>query len=387
MSDKALRMLVVHSSADLYGSDKSLLDFVRNADPHIHITVALPVQGPLVHELENAGAKVIIGEVCKIQRSMFSPVGFVKMVSAIFRSVQFLGKAHRVASFDLVYSNTVAVLGGALVARLWGVPHVWHVREIMASSRVLTIGFRRMVSWLSTSVVCNSGQTLAWIKPTGEASKYYVIWNGFDVPDGVTDRQAVRHSLGANDGDVLFVLVGRINWWKGQKLLVQAFSQLAVDTRQWARLVIVGSAPDGQAHYEAELAECIASSGCADRITVLARRSDIDPIWDAADVVVVPSTEPEPFGRVAIEAMGFGKPVIAAGHGGLIEIVVDGETGLLFAPRDPAALAMVMMTLAEDIDLRVRMGRAGRARLMEVFSVASYARKLNNIINMASAKR
>jgi glycosyltransferase involved in cell wall biosynthesis len=386
VAERLLRLLVVHSSADLYGSDKSLLDFVKHSADRFQMTVALPTNGPLVAELEQAGATVLVGEVCKIQREMFSPYGILKLLRSAFLALGFLGRVHTANRFDLVYSNTVAVLGGALAALRWGVPHVWHVREIMAKSRTLTWAFRAMVAALSTKVVCNSGETLAWIGPAGHAAKYRVVWNGFDVVDKTFDRQAFRASMGVVDGEVLFVLVGRINWWKGQKLLVQAFSLLDAPTRGKCRVAIVGSAPDGQAHYEAELAQCIAAFGCADRITVYPHRADIDPVWDAADVVVVPSTEPEPFGRVAIEAMGFGKPVIAAAHGGLIEIVVDGNTGLLVKPRDPAALANALQSLTNDASLRHELGQAGRVRQRELFSVNGYASQVSAALSATVAR-
>lgn len=385
MAEEILRLLVVHSSAELYGSDRSLLDFVRHTAPNIRVTVALPERGVLVQALEAVGATVIIGEVCKIQRSMFSPLGFFTMTKTMLRSVRFLGTARDNHGFDLVYSNTIAVLGGALSARLWGVPHVWHVREILSSSSVLTPVFRRLVAWLSSSVVCNSGQTLDWIKLKGKAAKYQVVWNGFDVPNVEADRLADRASLGAGEDDLLFVLVGRINRWKGQKLLVQAFSQLVSNTKLQVKLAIVGSAPAGQEHYETELAAFVAKSGCADRVILVPYRVDIEPIWIAADVVVVPSTEPEPFGRVAIEAMGFGKPVIAAAHGGLVEIVVDGTTGMLVKPSDPLALTNAMLIMLQDAELRKQMGEAGRLRQRDLFSVAGYASQLTQVLRKTVA--
>ncbi len=376
-----MNILIVHSSADLYGSDRSLLDLVRNCGSGVHVTVVLPENGILVKELVSEGVTVEIGEVCKIQRDMFSPFGVVKVLLSALRTVRFLGKIRPQGGFDLVYSNTLAVIGGAICARLWGVPHVWHVREIMSSSRLFTTVFRFLVSRFSIKVVCNSGQTLSWINPVGNSSKYQVIWNGFDAPPVANDRQSVRADLGASDHDVLFVLVGRINRWKGQKLLVQALSLLSTDVRQRMRVAIVGSAPFGQEHYEAELANCISDSNCSDRILVLPFQQDIGPIWDAADVVVVPSTEPEPFGRVAIEAMGFAKPVIAASHGGLTEIVREGETGLLVAPNSAELLAEAMQTLATNETLRLRMGMAGQARHIEFFTVNSYVNRVAAVLS------
>jgi glycosyltransferase involved in cell wall biosynthesis len=193
--------------------------------------------------------------------------------------------------------------------------------------------------------------------------------------------------LGAGDGDVLFVLAGRISAWKGQKLLVEAFAHLINYGHTQARLAIVGSARAGQKHFERELASFVAESSCAERITIIPFREDIASVWNASDVVVVPSTQAEPFGRVAIEAMGFGRPVIAAAHGGLIEIVAHGETGLLFAPRDPQALADAMATMVTNTTLRQLMGAAGKLRQQKLFSVSGYASRLVEIFENAENKR
>ena len=382
-----LRILVVHSSAELYGSDRSLLDIVRHRGEGMRVTVALPEHGALVAALEEAGATVIVGEVCKINRDMGSFRGFLQALMSARRALRFLGAAHRATPFDLVYSNTVAVLGGAVCAKRWSVPHVWHVREIVAGSDVVTAAFRRVVAMLSNLVVCNSGPTLEWIRLADAAAKYRVVWNGFDLPAVVADRQAGRARLGVDEQDLLFVLVGRINGWKGQKLLVDAFARMLQGTDIRARLAIVGSAPAGQERFERELATHVERSGCADRICVMPFVADIESVWMAADVAVVPSTEPEPFGRVAIEAMAFGRPVIAAAHGGLLEIVRDGETGRLVTPRCAEALATAMTELARDGALRARMGVAGQARQRAAFSVDAYARQLSEVLCASAVGR
>jgi glycosyltransferase involved in cell wall biosynthesis len=210
-----------------------------------------------------------------------------------------------------------------------------------------------------------------------------VIWNGVDGVEDGSDRLFERAQLGALENDVLFILVGRINWWKGQSLLVEAFSYVVASTGTRARLAIIGSAPPGQEHYEHELAEVVAKSGCSDRIVIVPYRVDINTVWNAADVVVIPSTEPEPFGRVAIEAMAFAKPVIAAAHGGLLEIIDHGVTGLLVTPRDSLALSLAMKTLLSDEVLRKSMGDAGLLRQRAQFSVAGYALQLRVALESA----
>ena len=385
-----LSVLVVHSSAELYGSDKSLLDFARRRPAHMALTVVLPEDGPLVPALRACGAEVVVGEVCKLQRVMLSPAGLWRLLRAAAASLRFMRGLHRQRQFQLVYSNTVAVFGGALFARRHGLPHVWHVREIVVGSPALSLLFRKLVRWLSQTAICNSNQTLAWIADGGQAraARYLAVWNGVDVATQPVDREAARRSLGAAPGDVVFVLVGRINAWKGQQLLVQAFAAMVrqgVAGQVGLRLAIVGSAFAGQEHWLRQLQAAVAASGCAEQIVVQPFRSDVEAVWAAADVVVVPSTDPEPFGRVAVEAMAFARPVIAAAHGGLVEIVQQGVTGLLVPPRDAPALTNAMAALAVDPSLRAAMGQAGLARQRAVFSAQGYADRVAAVLDEAAS--
>jgi glycosyltransferase involved in cell wall biosynthesis len=366
-------VLVVHSSAELYGSDKSLLDFVQAKQSEFEFTVALPEEGPLITLLRAAGARVAVADVCKVRRDMLKPAGLLAVWRSTRRSIPALQALAGARPFELVYSNTMAVLAGALLARRAGLPHVWHVREIVANSRLMTWGFRGLALALASRLVCNSGQTRAWIEGPGLKHRCEVVWNGVEAPAPVDVRQQERQALAYDNQDLVFCFVGRLNAWKGQLLAVEAFEHLHAQRPGRHRLLIVGSAFAGQEHFEAELEARLAASPCRDAIRRLPFRDDIDSVWQVSDVVLVPSLEPEPFGRVAIEAMAHGRPVVAAAHGGLVEIVDDERTGLLFKPRDAEALAAAMERLAVYPELRAAMGAAGRERQASLFSVAAYA--------------
>jgi glycosyltransferase involved in cell wall biosynthesis len=101
-------------------------------------------------------------------------------------------------------------------------------------------------------------------------------------------------------------------------------------------------------------------------------------LW--ADVVVVPSTKPEPFGLVAIEAMAAGRSVIAANHGGLSEIVIDGVTGTLFSPGSINSLASAIVSYIENPDRAQSEGAAGRERFEAEFEESHYKSKVTSVI-------
>jgi glycosyltransferase involved in cell wall biosynthesis len=179
---------------------------------------------------------------------------------------------------------------------------------------------------------------------------------------------------------VIAVLVGRINRWKGQNVLLDA--ALRIDARQHPllRFVIVGDVADGQHHFREQMLARIRQQGLQERVRWLPFTPDVDRVWAGSDIAVVPSTEPEPFGRVAIEAMAHGLPVVAAAHGGLVEIVADRETGALVPPGDAAALAAALERLAASPALRRRWGEAGLRRQQQHFSQRAHDAALLGIV-------
>jgi glycosyltransferase involved in cell wall biosynthesis len=173
-------------------------------------------------------------------------------------------------------------------------------------------------------------------------------------------------------------LVGRINSWKGQPLLLDAFSMIASEY-PFARLVFIGSAPPNQDFFVEDLQTSIANLNLAHQVRIIPFQQNIWQLWDSVDIAVVPSTEPEPFGMVAIEAMLAKKPVIAANHGGLTEIVLPNETGFLFEPGNAEALAQSLRQMLDNPQLRTRFGEAGYDRAAVHFSLDSHVRKFEQI--------
>ena len=173
-------------------------------------------------------------------------------------------------------------------------------------------------------------------------------------------------------------MAGRIHTWKGQEVLVEAARLLRTRCPQ-ARFIIAGDIVPGQPAPKQAIEAAIARHGLGDRVQLIGFWRDVRQVMAAVDIFVLPSTAPEPFGLVLLQAMATGKPVIAAAHGGPLEIVVDGETGLLVPPRDPAALADAIERLANDRDLRGRLAAAGRRRAEERFGFAAHVAAFEEI--------
>ena len=373
--------LVLHGSAEWYGSDKVLLATMAalRDDPAFRPVIVLHEDGPLRAALVAAGLEVHVAGVTKIRRALFTPVGVLQLpgqLAATCRALDAVAAGRRVG---LVYSNTLAVLGGAVWAWRRRGPHLWHVHEILLHPALVRRGLPRLAAWASGHVLANSRQTQAWLEREAPslAGRVSTVFNGLGpvpAPDAASAAAAaaVRARLGLRDGDVLATLAGRINAWKGQDLLIEALARLAAAPGgPPLHVAIVGDVFAGQEALRERLHAQVAAAGLGTHVHFLPFVADIWPVWRASDIAVVPSTEPEPFGMVAIEAMACGLPVVAAAHGGLLDIVEPEATGLLFTPRSAVALADALARLAADAALRQRLGAAGAARQARHFSLAA----------------
>lgn len=376
-------ILLVHQSSDMYGSDKVLLFLAQGIQDsgHFRPVVVLPEAGALYSALAARGIEVHVGEVGKISRALFTPLGPLRLAWRVFKGVRSLDRIIGERSVAIVHSNTLAVLAGAVWSLLRRKTHLWHVHEMVLSPQPVGKAFPYVVSRLSHHVISNSTATEQWLLSHQPhlASRSLVVFNGLPPVHRPPEAQirAFRKSVEAGEDDVVVTVAGRINRGKGQELLLKAAAELKRSNRVGAmRFVIVGGPAPGLEHLTAELKQQAAAAGLDQHCHFVPFVDDIWPVWFGTDIAVVPSTHPESFGMVAIEAMAAGVPVIAAGHGGVLDVVVDRETGILYSPFDTCALAESIGQLASQVDLRKRLGTAGARRQKELFSIENQVRQV-----------
>jgi glycosyltransferase involved in cell wall biosynthesis len=372
-----LTVLFVHQSSEMYGSDKVLLALAIALEmlPGFRSLVVLPEKGPLYEALVAKGVETHAARLARVTRASLRIRGAMKLLMNLFRGVIDINRIVAGRPIAVVHSNTLAVVSGSVWARCHGVPHLWHVHEIIRAPMIARKGLPLLVRWLSNSVVSNSTMTQAWllseqpnIKPRAE-----VVWNGLGPPPAPIDSDiaAFRRRVRVHPDQLLFALVGRINRWKGHWVFIEAAEILYDRGVESARFAIVGGHAVGYEGLAAALEARITRSRIRDRFSILPYVEDVWTTWYASDVAVVPSIEPEPFGLVAIEAMAVGKPVIAARHGGLVDIVQDGTTGILVEPGSARSLADAMEVLAIDASKRREFGLSGQRRQMAQFNLVT----------------
>jgi glycosyltransferase involved in cell wall biosynthesis len=362
----ARTVLFLHSSAGLYGADRQLLALAAGLDrDRYEPLVVLPERGELAPLLEQAGVDVLLQPLAVLRRSLASPAGAASTAARVVRDRMALSRLARRHHAALIHSNTSVVLGGGPAARRAGVPHVVHVREIYsgAAGRAGEALWPRLRGRIlsASAVVCISEAVAAQFD---DAPNVHLIRDCLARRPTEADSGDARRAMEIAPDAFVVALIGRVSDWKGQRLLARALAEPAL-AEIGAVGLVAGDAYAGNEQAEAELAALAEKLGLGGRLRLLGFRDDVETVLGASDAVAIPSLRPEPLGQVALEAAWAGLPVVGAAHGGLPELVRDGETGLLVEPGDAAALAGALRELADDRERAETIGREAARRARE----------------------
>ncbi len=358
------RVLFLNSSSGRYGADRQLVALATGLDPERYVPmVVLPSEGELADDLRSVGVEVRIRPLAVLRRALFTPGGLAGVSARAAADAINLRRLIRARNVALVHSNTSVILSGAAAARAAGVPHVFSVREIYADFARFWPYYRRFLL-TSAALSCSSTATRDQF---GASPRARVIYEAVTIARRES-RDLARQKLGLADEAFVCAVLGRISSWKGQEVLAKALAEWPLD-ESGAIGLVAGAAWPGQERYEDGLRDLAQSLGLGERLRLL---GFVDPsvVYGAADVVVVPSTRPDPLPNAALESAASGCCVVAAAHGGLPEIIQDGLTGRLFAPGDSAQLAGVLAELMGDPAQRRRLGEAAAADVQARFSTA-----------------
>jgi len=347
-------ILFISHISDLSGAPISLSLLARNLDKNkYHPIVALPNRGPITKMLDKSSIN--------FQIYKDSPLSF------IFPSLR-LRQIIKERQIDLVYINTSAAIWAAKPAKLLKVPVISHIREDLMGANNSIIR-AKITSWSDRIILISN-----WMKSFISSDKAVVIHNSID-PDDFKALHPERIRKEFNVKGQLLVYVGTLEERKGIRYLIQAFPKIKTSF-PFLKLLIVGDPLPGQAKYLVSLKKLTKDNN----MRFLGRRSDAHDIMAAADIVIVPSLS-EAFGRVIIEAMACGKPIIAAKVGGIPEIVEDGKTGILIAPRSLDTIAKETTLLLKNKEKMRSMGESGKKRVNDLFTIDMQVKKIERIID------
>jgi glycosyltransferase involved in cell wall biosynthesis len=376
------RILYLHAGSELYGADRILLELVSGMkEDGWEPIIILPNQGPLVQEFEAIGVKVIIMAFPVLRRKYFNPSGILSFFSQITKYTKEITKIIKEYNVSIVHSNTLAVLPGIFAAKKSNISHIWHVHEIITSPSFLTKMLSMLAYRYSDKVVTVSKAVKNhFVKgyPRTE-SKTVVIYNGINSNKFKPDQNIDRYEkLGLPPETKIFGMIGRINRWKGQLDLLSAAEEVLNKIPE-SHCLFVGGVFENETQFRDKLLQGIASKGLDNRITVLDFQKDPENVHRYFDVFILPSIEPDPLPTVVLESMSTGVPVVAYSHGGAPEMVKDNETGYLVEVKNTKIMAERIMTLLNNPELKNRMGKNGRERILNHFSKSAFFKNFSSM--------
>ncbi len=304
--------------------------------------------------------------------ALYHALGFgVLLMRRVWPRARALRRIIAQRQIDLVHTNIRVGHDreGIIAARMAGVPCVCHVRHF----EKLNWFDKKLAGLADSFIYISEAVQRSHLEAGVPHAKGRVVYNGLDVSAfaATLDSRRGRKSFNLASDHLAVGIVGRLEGWKGHRVFLTAMARVRTAVPN-ARGIVIGDPVPYEPDYRSMLLALRDELGLADHIIFSGFRSDMATVMSALDVLVLASISPEPFGRVLIEAMAAGKPVVATDAGAAREIIEDGVQGLLVPPGDVQALARAIVHILTHRDLAVAMGRKGQARVRERFNVQQY---------------
>lgn len=374
------KVVVLHGSSGLYGADRSILrSMLALKSKGITSIFILSKEGPLVDLARENGIEVRINRLGVIRRKYLNPKGLFGRFVSMRQAYSSLKKILEEEKIDLIYTNTTLIWVGAMLSWRTGIRHIWHVREIIHKPVLLKWIIGNLMKLGATRVICVSKAVRTSWNRFGPKNRMIVLYNGIETTTYNNLRSELKTELGVTSSTLVIGMIGRVNLLKGQSYFLEIARHLMTQ-RSDLHFVLVGDPFPGYEYLLDELKEQVLSNGMTEAVTDLGFRTDIPNILAGLDIFVLPSIGPDSLPTVVLEAMAASKPVVATKTGGSVEMVVEGETGILI-PHDDSeqAAEMILTQLLNSSDLQAT-GNKGRERVEQFFSYETFERNFVEMI-------
>lgn len=406
-ASRRLRVLFINDTARNGGPGRSLFYILKFLDPAvIERSVCLPRPGVISRLYETEGVTdrlffeplLVENPIEPLSRAMTredfdAPLSLrgARLLANVGKGTLAMARlADRIRQerYDLLYCNgTTADFAGAGLAKMTGVPALWHVRYTSVPRALRPLHDSLAKSREVARIVCVSKASAKLFPACRE--KVRVIQNALDTSEFVPGPRSniLREELGLGDDVVLFGSHGRVLPRKGYVEMVRAakiaLEEATDDERRRMAFVVVGDTPqDMRPDHVVECRDLVKSLQMDDRFFFVGFRDDIKPCVSDFDVAVVPSVYQDPLPRAVIESMALAKPVVAFDVGGVGEMLADGETGIMLrgSPPDVKGMGQAFLRYLRDADRRRDDGERGRRRVEEHFDGQVQAQRIQEQI-------
>ncbi len=322
MKNSIKKILIAHSSNDLYGASKVLISiidiFIKNG---FKVYLILPNNGPLNNNeiIKKTNLKII--NLGVFRKKYFNFFGLVNRLYFIIKSSLHIRKFLKSNQIDFVYTNTSTLISPSIAAKLTGLPSMFHIHEIPNSNPIYSKFITTFLNIFPREIICVSKSVYDfWIINGLKKTKVKIIYNGFNI------KKSKSKTL--SDDKIVFTSISRIIPYKGHLLLIKIFDMLCKKNENIYLQIIGDTLPEYQ-KYLKKLKFEIKKRGLSNKIKFLGFREDVISILDKSNFFIHTPLSPDPFPTVIFEAIKCKTPVITNNLGGAYEILDQGNNGLI----------------------------------------------------------
>jgi glycosyltransferase involved in cell wall biosynthesis len=375
-----MKILFLDQSGKLGGAELCLLDLAREYRNSCLVCLFSDGSFRTILEAEQIPVKVLATSI-QVQKDSSAVRGLYSIGQLLPLAIEVARLSHQ---YDFIYANTQkALVVGAIASSLSRRSLVFHLHDILSIEHFSRTNQRIAVTLanrFASSVIANSqASQSAFIAAGGQAKLTQIVYNGFNLSgyrDVRSHRQRLRQELGFTDRDFAIGHFSRLAPWKGQHLLIEALTHCPASVRA----ILVGDDLFGERDYVTQLRQQVKDLNLEHRVRFVGFRSDVAALMAACDLVAHTSTAPEPFGRVIVEAMLCGTPIVAAAAGGAMELLEHGVTGWLVTPSDPLKLAMTIQQCHDRPELIKEIATTAQIQASQRFDLETIARQIDRLL-------
>ena len=373
MKKSTTKILLAHSSNDLYGASKILINIIELlVSEGYKVHLFLPEKGPLNENNIIKKCNVEIIEFGVFRKRYFNFYGLINRLYYIIKSTLIIRKFILKNKIDLVYTNTSTLISPTIASKLSGIPSIFHVHEIPISSKLYTKFLVTFFNIFSTKVISVSNSVSNyWIDNGLLKEKIIKIYNGFNFKFK-TEKKLSKSEL-------VFCNISRIIPYKGHLFLIELFNELSKFKKNLILNIIGDTLPEYELYFN-ELKEKIVQYNLTKKINFIGYQSDVKKHLEKSNFFIHCPVSPDPLPTVIFEAIESSTPVIFTNLGGAYEILDSGNKGLLIDSLSITKSCELILKYINDKHLQKKNIIDAKRFIEKNFQLNSFNNNLKKII-------
>jgi len=350
-----------------------LIDLFISKDFNVH--VVLPEKGKLDDFLNKKDITLSYYELGVLRKKYLNPLGLFNRIVTNLKAIKFLSNYIKDHSINLIYTNTSTILCGGIAAKKNGIPSLFHIHEIPTGNRLYEIFSGKIINIISNKVLTVSNSVKKhWLKNINE-NKIERIYNGI-----VFEKTDYLNKIDRAQDDFVITSVARLIPYKGHIYLIDIANELVKKSTKF-KFLIVGDTLSNYLSYEKSVKQKVKDLGLENQIKFLGFRDNVPNILKQSDLFIHPAIAPDPLPTVLFESLHNDLPSVATNLGGAIEILDDGNNGLLIPYNDPKKAANLINEYCSNTELHKKHLNNSKKNFKINFSSESFNKNILKEVN------